>query len=40
VSRVICVYDNAGESFQVGKDSEASPATQHLAKSKALMFLF
>lgn len=40
ISRVICLYDNAGESFQPGKDSHASPATQHLAKSRALMFLF
>jgi hypothetical protein len=40
VSRVICLYDNAGESFQPGKDTMASPVTQHLAKSRALMFLF
>jgi len=40
VRRLICLYDNAGESFQPGKDSAASPATQHLAKSKVLMFLF
>ncbi|HEX4054696.1 MAG TPA: hypothetical protein VHX86_10565 [Tepidisphaeraceae bacterium] len=40
ISRVICLYDNAGESFQPGKDGHASPATQHLAKSRALMFLF
>jgi hypothetical protein len=40
VSRVICMYDNAGESYQPGKDTSASPVTQHLAKSKVLMFLF
>ena len=40
VSRVICMYDNAGESFQPGKDTMASPVTQHLAKSRVLVFLF
>jgi hypothetical protein len=40
IGRVICLYDNAGESFQPGKDTVASPATQHLAKSRVLMFLF
>jgi hypothetical protein len=40
ISRIICLYDNAGESFQPGKDGHASPATQHLAKSRVLMFLF
>jgi hypothetical protein len=40
VSRVICMYDNAGESYQPGKDTMASPVTQHLAKSRVLMFLF
>ena len=40
VSRVLCMYDNAGESFQPGVDDAKSPVTQHLAKSKVLMFLF
>lgn len=40
VSRVICMYDNAGESYQPGKDTMASPVTQHLAKSRVLIFLF
>lgn len=39
-ARVLCLYDNAGESFQVGKDSTSSPVTQHLAQSRLLMFLF
>jgi len=39
-SRVICLYDNAGEHFQPGMDRAGSPVTQHLAKSRALMFLF
>jgi hypothetical protein len=38
--RVMCLYDNAGEHFQPGMDSAAAPGTQHMAKSKALMFLF
>ncbi len=40
VSRVLCLYDNAGESFQPGKDTTASPVTRHLAQSQALLFLF
>jgi hypothetical protein len=39
-SRIICMYDNAGESFDAGKDSASSPVTQHMAKSRVLMFLF
>lgn len=38
-SRLICLYDNAGESFQPGKDSLGNPVTRHLAKYKCLMFL-
>ena len=34
--RVICLYDNAGESFQPGHDSAQNPTTQHLARSRAL----
>jgi hypothetical protein len=37
---VVCLYDNAGESFEVGKDSTGSPATRHLAKAQLLLFLF
>ncbi len=40
LGRVLCLYDNAGESFQPGKDTATSPVTQHLAKAKVLMFLF
>ena len=39
-SRVICMYDNAGESFQPGRDTTASPVTRHLARSQVLFFLF
>lgn len=38
--RVLCLYDNAGEHFQPGMDSASAPGTQHLAKSKVLIFLF
>jgi hypothetical protein len=40
VARTICVYDNAGESFQPGEDTASSPVTRHLALSRVLMFLF
>jgi hypothetical protein len=39
-SRILCLYDNAGEAFEPGEDTSASPVTQHLAKSKVLMFVF
>ena len=39
-SRAICLYDNAGEHFQPISASEISPATNHLALSKALIFVF
>ncbi len=39
-ARVLCLYDNAGESFLPGADSAASPVTRHLALSRVLMFLF
>ena len=39
-SRILCFYDNAGENFQPGQDSATSPATQHLARSKVLLFLY
>lgn len=40
VGRVLCLYDNAGEHFQPGKDSAANPVTHHLARSRLLLFLF
>lgn len=40
VSRVLCLYDNAGESYDPGEDSSSSPVTQHLSKSRALLFLY
>jgi hypothetical protein len=40
VSRALCLYDNAGEHFQPMAESELSPATDHLALSEALIFVF
>ncbi len=40
VARVLCMYDNAGESFQPGRDTAASPVTRHLARSQVLFYLF
>jgi hypothetical protein len=39
-SRLLCLYDNAGESFLPGADTAANPVTRHLARSQLLMFLF
>ncbi len=40
LSRLLCLYDNAGEHFQPGMDSNRSQATRHLAQSRVLLFLF
>jgi len=40
VSRLICLYDNAGESFEPGKDDVSAPVTRHLAQAQVLMFCF
>ncbi|MDP1561220.1 MAG: hypothetical protein Q8M16_07470, partial [Pirellulaceae bacterium] len=40
LSRALCLYDNAGEHFQPRNQSSASVATNHLALSKCLLFLF
>ena len=40
ISRVLCMYDNAGESFLPGADTATNPVTRHLALSQALLFLF
>lgn len=39
-SRALCLYDNAGEHFLPNANAELSPATSHLAISKALLFVF
>jgi hypothetical protein len=40
LGRTICLYDNAGEAFQPGKDSASAPVTRHLAESRVLFFVF
>jgi hypothetical protein len=40
LSRMLCVYDNAGEHFQPGMDTTHTQATRHLAHSRLLLFLF
>lgn len=40
LARTVCLYDNAGESFQPGKDSTAAPVTRHMAQSRVLFFVF
>lgn len=40
ISRAICLYDNAGESFLPGSDQATAPVTRHLALSRALFFCF
>jgi hypothetical protein len=39
-SRLVCLYDNAGEHFQPGADSISVPVTRHLAVSRALIFVY
>lgn len=38
-SRVLCMYDNAGEHFLPGADTSSSPVTRHLASSRILFYL-
>ena len=40
VSRVLCLYDNSGESFRPGTDDAQSPVTRHMAHSQVLFFCF
>ncbi len=37
---ILCMYDNAGEHYNVGQDTALSPVTRHLSKARVLMFLF
>ncbi|TWT35594.1 hypothetical protein KOR34_04870 [Posidoniimonas corsicana] len=39
-SRLLCLYDNAGESYEPGRDDASSPVTRHLAHAQVLMFCF
>jgi hypothetical protein len=40
LSRTLVLYDNAGEHCLPGQDTTGSPATQHIAHSRVLLFLF
>ena len=40
LARMLCLYDNAGEHFQPGQDTATAPVTRHLARSRAILFLF
>lgn len=35
-ARCVCLYDNAGESFEAGRDTVLQPYTRHLAQAQAL----
>jgi hypothetical protein len=37
---VLCLYDNAGEHFNVGQDSTSAPVTRHLSQARMLLYLF
>jgi len=39
-SHLVCLYDNAGEHFLPGADTATDPGTQHLARSRVLLYLF
>jgi hypothetical protein len=39
-SQIVCVYDNAGESFLPGGDNITQPVTRHLTQSDVILFLF
>lgn len=38
--RSMVLYDNAGEHFQAGTDTAATPVTKHLIHAEGIMFLF
>jgi len=40
LTRLLCLYDNAGEHFSPGATASNAPVTNHLAKSSVLFFLF
>lgn len=39
-SSLVCLYDNAGESYLPSNDLASNPVTRHLSKSKCVFFLF
>jgi hypothetical protein len=40
VAKLLCLYDNAGESFLPGADTLVNPVTRHLPHSHAILFCF
>ena len=40
MTKTLVLYDNAGESFQPGKDTANNPATLHLGHSNAVFYLY
>jgi hypothetical protein len=40
VPHVLCLYDNAGESFMPGTDITEHPVSRHVAEAQAIIFLF
>ncbi len=38
--QVLCIYDNAGETFEPGGEREDSPVTRHMSRAKGLLFVF
>lgn len=40
IGRLLCLYDNAGESYTPGRDSVSNPVTRHLAQAAAVLFCF
>ncbi|MCL2622232.1 MAG: hypothetical protein FWD31_01090 [Planctomycetaceae bacterium] len=40
LQQILCLYDNAGESYLPGEDKALLPLTQHLARSRAILFLY
>lgn len=40
VARLLCLYDNAGESFLPGRDAVSNPVTRHLGEAASMFFCF
>ncbi len=40
VARLLCLYDNAGESYLPGRDGITNPVTRHLGQASTLFFCF
>jgi len=38
--RILCLYDNAGESFEPGGETEENPVTRHMSRADGLIFVF